>query len=95
MDMLEAALMATGRPTLIAPSKAPERLSGIVAIAWKDRPEAARAIAAADPFLQDGRQVVILSVIEDARADERSCERLRHALSWQNPRTQRAVPEAR
>ena len=31
--------------------------------------------------------MIILSVIEDARADERSCERLRHALSWQNPRT--------
>jgi nucleotide-binding universal stress UspA family protein len=32
-------------------------------------------------------QVIILSVVEEARADERSCERLRHALSWQNPNT--------
>ena len=31
--------------------------------------------------------MIILSVVEDARADERSCERLRHALSWQNPKT--------
>jgi nucleotide-binding universal stress UspA family protein len=87
MDLLEAALMATGRPTLIAPSKAPRGLSGVVAIAWKDRPEAARAIAAAQPFIRMADQVVILSVIEEAGADERSCERLRHALSWQNPKT--------
>ena len=87
MGLLEAALMTTGRPTLIAPPKARSEQSGIVAIAWKDRPEAARAVAAAEPFLRTAEQVVILSVIEDARADERSCERLRHALSWQNPKT--------
>ena len=52
MGLLEAALMTTGRPTLIAPAKARSEQSGIVAIAWKDRPEAARAVAAAQPFLQ-------------------------------------------
>ena len=87
MGLLEAALMTTGRPVLIAPAKARTERSGIVAIAWKDRPEAARAVAAAQPLLRTADKLVILSVIEDARADERSCERLRHALSWQNPRT--------
>jgi nucleotide-binding universal stress UspA family protein len=87
MGLLEAALMTTGRPTLIAPAQARTEWSGIVAIAWKDRPEAARAVAAAQPFLRTAEQVIILSVVEDARADERSCERLRHALSWQNPKT--------
>jgi nucleotide-binding universal stress UspA family protein len=87
MDVLEAALMATGRPVLIAPPKPRSELSGVVAIAWKDRPEAARAVAAAQPFLHLADQVIILAVSEDARTDERSCEHLRHALSWQNPRT--------
>jgi hypothetical protein len=51
MDVLEACLMETGRPVLIAPAKAPRTLSGTVAIAWKDRPEAAKAVAAALPFI--------------------------------------------
>lgn len=87
MDVLEAALMATGRPVLIAPAKPRSELSGVVAIAWKDGPEAARAVAAAQPFLEMAGQVVILSVVEDARTGEQSCERLRHALAWHNPRT--------
>ena len=86
-DVLEAALMATGRPVLIAPPKPRSELSGVVAIAWKDRPEAARAVAAAQPFLRLANQVIILAVSEDARTDERSCEHLRHTLGWHNPRT--------
>ncbi|HEY2616184.1 MAG TPA: universal stress protein [Acetobacteraceae bacterium] len=88
MDMLEAALMATGRPALIAPAQARSELSGIVAIAWKDGPEAARAVAAAQPFLRMADQAIIFSVIEDIRTDEPSCERLRHALAWHNPKTE-------
>ena len=87
MDVLEAALLVTGRPVLIAPPKARTGRSGVVAIAWKDRPEAARAVTAAQPFLPLADRVVILAVSEDARTDETSCERLRHALAWHNPRT--------
>jgi len=87
MDVLEAALMATGRPVLIAPPKLRSEMSGVIAIAWKDRPEAARAVAAAQPLLRQADQVIILAVSEDARTDEESCERLRHALAWHNPRT--------
>lgn len=87
MDVLEACLMATGRPVLIAPAKAPSRLSGTVAVAWKNRPEAARAVAAARPFIELADRVVIISVEEDAATTERSCEMLRYALSWHNPNT--------
>jgi nucleotide-binding universal stress UspA family protein len=87
MDILEAALMETGRPVLIAPPQAKRELSGVVAIAWKNRPEAARAVAAAQPFLRMADQIIIFSVIEDAHTDEQSCDRLRHALSWRNPQT--------
>jgi nucleotide-binding universal stress UspA family protein len=79
--------MATGRPVLIAPASAPARVSGTVAIAWKNRPEAARAVAAAQPFVQMADRVIVLSVDEDAETDEGSCERLRYALSWHNPKT--------
>jgi nucleotide-binding universal stress UspA family protein len=87
IDILEAALMGTGRPVLIAPAETRRQLSGVVAIAWKDRAEAARAVAAAQPFLQLAKKVVILSVSEDAASDDPSCERLHRALSWQNPAT--------
>lgn len=87
MDVLEACVMETGRPVLIAPAKMPGRLSGTVAIAWKDRPEAARAVAAAQPFVEMADRVVIYSADEGAETDERSCEGLRYALSWHNPHT--------
>ena len=87
MDVLEACLMGTGRPLLIAPAKMPTRLSGTVAIAWKNRPEAARAVGAAQPLIELAERVIIFSVDEDADTDERSCERLRYALSWQNCHT--------
>ena len=87
MDVLEAALMDSGRPVLIAPAQAQPELTGVVAIAWKDRPEAARAIAAAQPFLQLAGKIVILSVSEETSSNQASCERLRRALSWSNAAT--------
>ncbi len=83
-DVLDAALMETGRPLLIVPPHPPAQPGQIVAIAWKDTPEAARAIAAALPLLADARRVVILSVTEDPGVDAASCERLRQELIWHN-----------
>lgn len=87
MGMIEAALMASGRPILIAPPKPPNTMSGTVVIAWKDRPEAARAVAAAQPFIAMADKVIILSVEEGGETDRLPCEGLRHALSWQNKNT--------
>jgi nucleotide-binding universal stress UspA family protein len=86
MDVLEVTLLTTGRPLLIAPQEFRTERSGVVAIGWSDRREAARAVAAAQPFLHLADRVVILAVSEDPRIHARSCERLRHALSWHNPR---------
>jgi len=66
MDVLEAGLMATGRPILIAPATVPTHISGTIAIAWKNTPEAARAVAAAQPFLEIADQVIIYAVDEGA-----------------------------
>jgi nucleotide-binding universal stress UspA family protein len=84
IGLVEATLMATGRPILIASEKEPRDIAGTIAIAWKDRPEAARAVAAALPLIERAKRVVILSVKEDTPLDARSCSRLRHALSWHN-----------
>ena len=87
MDVLEASIMATGRPVLVAPAKAPSRVSGTIAIAWKNRPEAARAASAAQPFVEIADQVIILSVDEGAESDEQPCDRFHHALCWHNSKT--------
>jgi nucleotide-binding universal stress UspA family protein len=86
MDVLEAALMDTGKPLLIAPAVAPKALLGTVVIAWKDTPEAARAVAAAMPLIDHAERVVILTVSEGTSEDT-SGARLQRALRWHNADT--------
>jgi len=87
MSSVEAALIETGRPVLLAPPAAPSAVGRVVAIAWKDTRESARAVAAAQPFIHRAERVIVLCVAEDGRTEERSYERLRHALNWHNPNT--------
>ena len=87
LDVLEAALMDTGRPLLIAPKVAPAKLLGTVVIAWKDAPEAARAVSSAMPFIEQAEKVKILSVGEDEKTGEATSERLQRSLRWHNPAT--------
>jgi nucleotide-binding universal stress UspA family protein len=84
MDTLEACLMETGRPVLIAPTTAPASLSRTIAIAWKDAPEAADAVAAAMPFIEMADRVLIMTVDEGRESDAAASERLRHVLAWHN-----------
>ena len=69
--LMEAALMDTGKPVLIAPRTAGGApLSGVVGIAWKDTREAAGAVRAAMPFLQAASQVVLFIVPEGDDGDK-------------------------
>ena len=63
-DLLELLLFGSGRPMLIASSKAPQNLVGTVMICWKDSPEPSRAITAAMPLLTKAKRVVIATVEE-------------------------------
>lgn len=83
VHVLEAAFLHTGRPVLLLPSKPSVPLTGTVAVAWKDTPEAARAIAGAMPFLEHADRIVVLCADEGGERD-RSGERLVRALSWHN-----------
>ena len=89
MDLMEAALMDTGKPVLIAPNKGVPVLDGTVAIAWKNTREAAGAVAAALPFIRRAKRVIVFSVEEDAASDagDRSQLRLVRRLRWHNPNT--------
>lgn len=58
-------LMEAGRPVLVAPRLVHLKGTRIV-VAWKDRPEARRAVTAALPFLRAADQVFVVTVGDDA-----------------------------
>ncbi len=66
---VEEALLASGRPVLIAPAEPAEVLGETIAVAWNDSPESAKALAAAMPFLSGAREVHVLSVGQAAAID--------------------------
>jgi nucleotide-binding universal stress UspA family protein len=69
---LDAVPLETGRPLLIPSAAHPApAVAGRVAIAWKPTPQAARAVAAATPFLEAAKEIVVISVEEeDAPRDD-------------------------
>ncbi len=81
--LLATLLLETGRPLLLAPAvAAPLAPDATVAIAWKDAPQAAHAVAAATPFIESARRVVILTVDEGDSVADDSSGRLAQALAW-------------
>lgn len=58
---LEAALLDTGRPILVAPPEPLADCGTRIAIAWEGSPEGARVIADGLPFLTAAKQVTILA----------------------------------
>jgi nucleotide-binding universal stress UspA family protein len=82
-DVLESALLNSGRPLLIPPSAPMATLPDTVVIAWKATPEAARAVTAAMPFLSIAKQIVIMTVAEDETTlEEEGAARLMANLRW-------------
>jgi len=62
---LNAALMESGRPLMLAPPTPPSHIGRTVAIAWNGSAEAARAVQAAMPFLHKAERITILSAREE------------------------------
>ncbi len=58
---LEAALLDTGRPTLVVPPELPGATGDHVAVAWESSPEAAHALGAAIPILEKADKVTLLA----------------------------------
>jgi nucleotide-binding universal stress UspA family protein len=85
-ETVEAALMDTGRPLLIVPKTVPV-LPGVVVIAWKDTPEAARAVGAALPLIDRAARVVVVTVAEGDAAPSESAAKLQRSLRWHNANT--------
>jgi nucleotide-binding universal stress UspA family protein len=58
-------VMRTGRPILVTAPKPAAVIGKAIAVAWKDGPESARAIAAAMPLLAKAERIALVSVIEE------------------------------
>ncbi len=79
---VNAALMESGRPLLLAPSTPPAEVARTVAIAWNGSAEAGRAVAASLPLLARAQTVTILSVSEDERTAGAPAGELAAYLAW-------------
>jgi nucleotide-binding universal stress UspA family protein len=82
---LNAALMETGRPVLVAPPTSPVSVGGAVAIAWNGSPEAARAVQAAMSFIERADTVTILAG-SDTGTPQSAGDLARH-LAWHGVET--------
>lgn len=81
-DTIATVMIGSGRPVLLAPARRPASLTRTIIIAWKETPEAARAVTAAMPFLAEADKVVVLSVGETEAETVESAENLAEQLRW-------------
>jgi nucleotide-binding universal stress UspA family protein len=81
---LGSLIVSAGRPVILAPTQAPENLAPTIAVAWKNSPEAARALTAAMPLLAKASKILVLAIDEEkgraAMID--SAERIAQYLRW-------------
>ena len=78
---LEAVLLESGRPILIPAATGMPAKFERIAIAWKPSPQAARAVAAALPFLVQAREIIVATV-EEAGEGRDEAGRLVRNLAW-------------
>jgi nucleotide-binding universal stress UspA family protein len=87
-DLLEQVLVGCGRPVLIATGEAGTTLGGTGVVAWKDTPEAARALSAAMPLLARLDRVVVITVAESRAARPEAAAELARQLAWHGIRAE-------
>lgn len=81
-EVIETALLESGRPVLIPPAAAMTKLPDTMAIAWKSTREAAHAVTAATPFLSVAKKVRILTVAESEDLSTEEGSQLMENLRW-------------
>ena len=64
-DLIEAALFASGRPTVFVPPGLPVLARDRIVVAWDGTRSAVRAVHDALPLLVGAREVLVVSVIDD------------------------------
>jgi len=91
---LNAALMESGKPLLLAPPTAPASIGRRIAVAWNGSAEAGRAVAFALPLLQRAESVTILTLTEDSRTVSAPAGELAAYLAWHGITAQAQVIHA-
>jgi nucleotide-binding universal stress UspA family protein len=66
-DAVEEVLIRSGRPVLLVPATHPSQIGHVVAVAWNGSAQAARALAAAMPFLEKTNAVSLITVGDPER----------------------------
>ncbi|QJE72338.1 universal stress protein [Aerophototrophica crusticola] len=91
---LEACLMGSARPLVVAPPSGPEVVARRVAVAWNGSAEATRAVALALPVLCAADQVVVLTA-ETGKTAGSAARDLLDYLAWNGVRAQAQTVEVR
>ena len=94
--LLERLLLESGRPILVAPSRAVRTLTGTIVVLWKECREAAHALGAAMPLIRRAERVLLVSVAENDHEDAlEAVNGLAAQLRWQSIRAEPRCPAAR
>ena len=82
-ETLQAARLNSGRPLLIPTATPIATLPATVVVGWEGKPETARGVTAAIPFLSKAKQIIIATVAEDKKDTEKQgALRLMAGLGW-------------
>jgi nucleotide-binding universal stress UspA family protein len=91
-----AVLVESGRPALLVPEHYHPQPFRTIAIAWKNRPEAARAVTAAMPLLERTEKIVVLGAHESGPLETliKSLDAVVMQLRWHGLKAEsRVVPQ--
>jgi nucleotide-binding universal stress UspA family protein len=77
-DTVEETVLRGGHPVLLAPTRPLAPLGEVIAVAWNDSAEAARAVSAALPFLAEAHEIHVLTAgdADHPNADTELCDYL-------------------
>lgn len=67
--VIEATLLNSGRPVLLAPERPPAAIGDRIAFGWDGSPTAVRALAAALPFIEPAGSLVLITIGAAEAAD--------------------------
>jgi len=81
-NLIETLLMGSGRPIVIAPESAPHSAILTVMVAWKETPEAARALGAAMPLLKQAERILLVTLPERDEPSPEVLQDLSCQLAW-------------
>jgi len=75
-------LMQTGRPLLVVPDGGDWLDLRSVLIAWKDTPEARRAVADALPILREAKDVIVVEIVENEADRPAALAGVQDLVAW-------------